>query len=204
MATVALLGALSTSRPRPPSSLEKFPDSRCATPQPSRFLHGSSQALPSLSPVPGMSSPSQFSSMFKQFPLLAFTLALLFVRSKSDPARLRIFSIRSPFTRWLRVIQQGFEHQAALHQQLNFRGFDDIETLSGGDDQWQNWSSKIRTAETLRLGPPVPCVFHRGQAKCLRADSSCTETSQRKWSGKYLWYGEVILQERAGSYSGLK
>ena len=26
------------------------------------------------------------------------------------------------------------------------RGFDNIETLSGGEDQWQNWSWKIKTA----------------------------------------------------------
>ena len=40
------------------------------------------------------------------------------------------------------------------------------------------------------------CSFRVPQraAQCLRADSSCTETSQRKWSGKYLWYGEAILQ----------
>ena len=41
----------------------------------------------------------------------------------------------------------------------------------------------------------LPCSTE-GKPKCLRADSSCTEMSQRKWSGKYLWYGEVSLQVR--------
>ena len=31
-------------------------------------------------------------------------------------------------------------------QQLNMRGFDNIETLLGGEDQWQSWSWTIKTA----------------------------------------------------------
>ena len=38
----------------------------------------------------------------------------------------------------------GIERQSQ-QQQLNMRGFDHIETLSGGEDQWQNWW-KIKTA----------------------------------------------------------
>ena len=43
-------------------------------------------------------------------------------------------------------------------------------------------------------GPACSFRVPQRAAQCLRADSSCTETSQRKWSGKYLWYGEAILQ----------
>ena len=32
------------------------------------------------------------------------------------------------------------------HQQLNMKGFDNIETSSGGEDLWQKWSWKIKTA----------------------------------------------------------
>ena len=31
-------------------------------------------------------------------------------------------------------------------QQLNLRGFDNIETFSGGEEQWQNWWWEIKTA----------------------------------------------------------
>ena len=52
----------------------------------------------------------------------------------------------------------GTEKQ--LQQQLNMRGFDNIETLSGGEDKWQNWSWKIKTA--------VPGI-HRELAEILDA-----------------------------------
>ena len=37
----------------------------------------------------------------------------------------------------------GNERQS---QQLILKGFDNIETFSGGEEQWQNWSWKIKTA----------------------------------------------------------
>ena len=37
----------------------------------------------------------------------------------------------------------GNERQS---QQLNMKGFDKIEVFSGGEEQWQNWSWKIKTA----------------------------------------------------------
>ena len=39
----------------------------------------------------------------------------------------------------------GTERQSQ-QQQLNMRGFHNIETLWGCEDQWQNWSRKIKTA----------------------------------------------------------
>ena len=39
----------------------------------------------------------------------------------------------------------GIERQSQ-QQQLNMRGFDNIETLLGGEDQWQSWSWTIKTA----------------------------------------------------------
>ena len=39
----------------------------------------------------------------------------------------------------------GSERQSQ-QQQLNMRGSDNIETVSGGQDQRQNWSWKIKTA----------------------------------------------------------
>ena len=35
---------------------------------------------------------------------------------------------------------------AKQSQQLILKGFDNIETFSGGEEQWQNWSWKVRTA----------------------------------------------------------
>ena len=37
----------------------------------------------------------------------------------------------------------GNERQS---QQLNLRGFDNIETFSGGEEEWQNWWWEIKTA----------------------------------------------------------
>ena len=42
-----------------------------------------------------------------------------------------------------------------------------------------------------RLSPLLSPCSTEGKSKCLCVDSSCTETSQRKWSGKYLWYVEI-------------
>ena len=39
----------------------------------------------------------------------------------------------------------GIDNQLQ-HQQLNTRGFDSWETCAGGEDQWQYWSWKIKTA----------------------------------------------------------
>ena len=45
------------------------------------------------------------------------------------------------------------KQQAKVHfrvvgtkQQLIMKGFDKIEVLSGGEEQWQNWFRKIKTA----------------------------------------------------------
>ena len=45
----------------------------------------------------------------------------------------------------------GMEKQFQ-HQQLNLRGFDKIEALSGGEDRWQNWLWNIKTAVSWRSG----------------------------------------------------
>ena len=45
----------------------------------------------------------------------------------------------------------GMEKQFQ-HQQLNMRGFDNIEALSGGEDRWQNWLWNIKTAVSWRSG----------------------------------------------------
>ena len=39
----------------------------------------------------------------------------------------------------------GIERQSQ-QQQLNMRGFENIETLAGGEDEWQIWSWKLKTA----------------------------------------------------------
>ena len=51
-----------------------------------------------------------------------------------------------------------------------------------------------QVAQTGTSGPACSFRVPQRSAQCLRADSSCIETSQRKWSGKYLWYGEAFLQ----------
>ena len=48
-------------------------------------------------------------------------------------------------TRCTPTATAGVEKQFQ-HQHSNMRGFDHIETLSGAEDQWQNWSWKSKTA----------------------------------------------------------
>ena len=46
----------------------------------------------------------------------------------------------------------GNERQS---QKLNLRGFDNIETFSGGEEQWQNWWWEIKTAVSGKNGEPA-------------------------------------------------
>ena len=51
--------------------------------------------------------------------------------------------------------QQGAHQTAGSERQsrlLDLKGFDNIETLSGGEEQWQNWSWKIKTIISVTSG----------------------------------------------------
>ena len=50
----------------------------------------------------------------------------------------------------------GNERQS---QQLILNGFDDVETFSGGEEQWQNWSWKVRTAASGMSGELVEMLI---------------------------------------------
>ena len=54
-------------------------------------------------------------------------------------------------------------HQA----QLNMRGCDNIERLSGGEDQWQRWSWKIKTAVSGTNGE-LAGILNAAEADGLR------------------------------------
>ena len=45
----------------------------------------------------------------------------------------------------LQTATAGIERQSQ-QQKLNVMGFDNIETFSGGEDQWQTWSWKVKAA----------------------------------------------------------
>ena len=57
---------------------------------------------------------------------------------------------------------------AKQSQQLILKGFDDIETFSGGEEQWQNWSWKVRTAVSGMSGELVEML--------ITAETSGTES----------------------------
>ena len=50
----------------------------------------------------------------------------------------------------------GNERQS---QQLILKGFNDIETFSGGEEQWQNWSRKFKTAVSGMSGELVEMLI---------------------------------------------
>ena len=92
-------------------------------------------------------------------------------------------------TQQLMQQQQGAPQNAGNErqsQQLILKGFDAVETFSGGEEQWQNWSWKVKTAVSGMRGELAEMLDAAdttgiGNTEEILGEDQFVDANQERW-----------------------